>query len=89
VRVPVYWRPGDAGKYYESIDLFDAFHPQTILAHTMNNQPFAVPHGAPIRLRVERQLGYKQAKYVMAIEVTRPAEPHRRRQGRVLGGPRL
>ena len=62
--------PGDGGKYYESIDLFDAFHPQTILAHTMNNQPLAVPHGAPIRLRVERQLGYKQAKYVMAIEVT-------------------
>ena len=62
--------PGDGGKYYESIDLFDAFHPQTILAHTMNNQPLAVPHGAPIRLRVERQLGYKQAKFVMAIEVT-------------------
>jgi DMSO/TMAO reductase YedYZ molybdopterin-dependent catalytic subunit len=62
--------PGDDGKYYESIDLFDAFHPQTILAHSMNNQPLAVPHGAPIRLRVERQLGYKQAKYVMAIEVT-------------------
>jgi DMSO/TMAO reductase YedYZ molybdopterin-dependent catalytic subunit len=61
---------GDAGKYYESIDLFDAFHPQTILAHTMNGQALAVPHGAPIRLRVERQLGYKQAKYVMAIEVT-------------------
>ena len=62
--------PGDGGKYYESIDLFDAFHPQTILAHTMNNQPLAIPHGAPIRLRVERQLGYKQAKYVMAVEVT-------------------
>jgi len=61
---------GDAGKYYESIDLFDALHPQTILAHTMNNQPLAVPHGAPIRLRVERQLGYKQAKYVMAVEAT-------------------
>ncbi len=60
----------DSGKYYESIDLFDAFHPQTILAHTMNGAPLGVPHGAPIRLRVERQLGYKQAKYIMAIEVT-------------------
>ncbi|THD58120.1 molybdopterin-dependent oxidoreductase [Phenylobacterium sp.] len=60
---------GDS-RYYESIDLFDAFHPQTILAHTMNGQPLAVAHGAPIRLRVERQLGYKQAKYVMGIEVT-------------------
>jgi DMSO/TMAO reductase YedYZ molybdopterin-dependent catalytic subunit len=55
--------------YYESIDLADAFHPQTILAHEMNGQPLSVGHGAPLRLRVERQLGYKQAKYVMQIEV--------------------
>ena len=59
-----------SGRYYESIDLVDAFHPQTILAYAMNGQPLAVPHGAPIRLRVERQLGYKQAKYVMRIELT-------------------
>ena len=57
-----------SGLYYESIDLIDAFHPQTILAHSMNGQPLQVPHGAPVRLRVERQLGYKQAKYVMAIQ---------------------
>jgi DMSO/TMAO reductase YedYZ molybdopterin-dependent catalytic subunit len=57
------------GKYYESLDLVDAFHPQTILAYAMNGRPLAVRHGAPIRLRVERQLGYKQAKYVMRIEV--------------------
>ena len=54
--------------YYESIDLIDAFHPQTILAHAMNGGPLPVRHGAPVRLRVERQLGYKQAKYVMRIE---------------------
>lgn len=54
--------------YYESIDLIDAMHPQTILAHTMNRQPLPVGHGAPVRLRVERALGYKQAKYVMKIE---------------------
>ncbi|MBV1690609.1 molybdopterin-dependent oxidoreductase [Novosphingobium sp. G106] len=54
--------------YYESIDLIDAYHPQTILAWRMNEQPLPVAHGAPIRLRVERQLGYKQAKYVMRIE---------------------
>ncbi len=54
--------------YYESIDLIDGFHPQTILAWRMNDAPLTVAHGAPIRLRVERQLGYKQAKYVMAIE---------------------
>ena len=54
--------------YYESIDLVDAFHPQTILAYSMNDQPRSVGHGAPLRLRVERQLGYKQAKYIMRIE---------------------
>ena len=55
--------------YYESIDLTEALHPQTILAHTMNGQPLSVGHGAPLRLRVERQLGYKQAKYVMRVEL--------------------
>jgi DMSO/TMAO reductase YedYZ molybdopterin-dependent catalytic subunit len=54
--------------YYESIDLVDAFHPQTILAYDLNGAPLEVGHGAPLRLRVERQLGYKQAKYVMSIE---------------------
>jgi DMSO/TMAO reductase YedYZ molybdopterin-dependent catalytic subunit len=54
--------------YYESIDMIDAFHPQTILAWGMNGAPLSVAHGAPVRLRVERQLGYKQAKYVMAID---------------------
>ncbi|WP_079246842.1 molybdopterin-dependent oxidoreductase [Sphingomonas turrisvirgatae] len=54
--------------YYESIDLIDAFHPQTILAWAMNNRTLPVAHGAPLRLRVERQLGYKHAKYIMAVE---------------------
>ncbi|MGL4962932.1 MAG: molybdopterin-binding protein [Inquilinus sp.] len=58
-----------SGRYYESIDLIDAFHPQTILAYAMNGQDLSVGHGAPLRLRVERQLGYKQAKYVMRIEI--------------------
>ena len=57
-----------ATPYYESIDLVDAFHPQTILAWAMNGAPLSVAHGAPVRLRVERQLGYKQAKYVMRVE---------------------
>ncbi len=55
-------------RYYESIALVDAYHPQTILAYAMNDQPLPVAHGAPLRLRVERQLGYKMAKYVMRIE---------------------
>jgi DMSO/TMAO reductase YedYZ molybdopterin-dependent catalytic subunit len=56
-------------KYYESIDLEDAYHPQTILAYEMNDAVLPVANGAPIRLRVERQLGYKHAKYVMRIEL--------------------
>ncbi len=55
-------------RYYESIDLEDAFHPQTILAYEMNGQTLPVAHGAPLRLRLERQLGYKMAKYIMRIE---------------------
>lgn len=66
--------PSDASggtpvRYYESIDLTDAFHPQTIIAYDMNGKPLPVSNGAPLRLRVERQLGYKQAKYIMRIEV--------------------
>jgi DMSO/TMAO reductase YedYZ molybdopterin-dependent catalytic subunit len=57
------------GLYYESIDLVDAYHPQTIMAYAMNGQTLPIPHGAPLRLRVERQLGYKMAKYVMRIQV--------------------
>jgi DMSO/TMAO reductase YedYZ molybdopterin-dependent catalytic subunit len=59
----------DGPRYYESIDLIDAQHPQTLLAYDMNGQTLRVPHGAPLRLRVERQLGYKQAKYIRRIEV--------------------
>ena len=55
--------------YYESIDLIDGFHPQTILAWGLNDAILPVGNGAPLRLRVERQLGYKQAKYVMRIEL--------------------
>jgi DMSO/TMAO reductase YedYZ molybdopterin-dependent catalytic subunit len=60
---------GRNGQYYESIGFEDAYHPQTILAYEMNGRPLPIPHGAPLRLRVERQLGYKMAKYVMRIEL--------------------
>jgi len=54
--------------YYTSIDMFDGFHPQTILAWAMNGHRLSVAHGAPIRLRAERHLGYKQAKFIMRVE---------------------
>jgi DMSO/TMAO reductase YedYZ molybdopterin-dependent catalytic subunit len=56
-------------KYYGSIDLIDAYHPQTILAYGLNGNPLPVENGAPLRVRVERQLGYKMPKYIHAIEV--------------------
>ena len=60
---------GRDSRYYESIDLDDAHHAQTILAYDLNDKPLPVSNGAPLRCRVERQLGYKQAKYVRAIEL--------------------
>jgi DMSO/TMAO reductase YedYZ molybdopterin-dependent catalytic subunit len=58
----------DGARYYESVDLIDAFHPQTIVAHQLNGVPLPVRNGAPLRMRIERQLGYKHAKYLNAIE---------------------
>lgn len=56
-------------RYYESIDLDDAHHAQTLLAYDLNGRPLPISNGAPLRLRVERQLGYKHAKFVRAIEL--------------------
>jgi DMSO/TMAO reductase YedYZ molybdopterin-dependent catalytic subunit len=58
-----------ASPYYESIDMEDAVHPQTLLAYELNDRTLPIPNGAPVRLRVERQLGYKHAKYVMRMEL--------------------
>lgn len=55
--------------YYESIDMDDAYHPQTILAYALNDEPLPIPNGAPLRVRVERQLGYKMAKYITEIRL--------------------
>ena len=55
--------------YYESMAVADCYHPQTMLAYELNGEPLDIPHGAPLRLRFERQLGYKQAKYVQRIEL--------------------
>lgn len=60
--------PVDNGYYYEVIDMEKATEPQTILADEMNNEPLPVAHGAPLRLRMESQLGYKMAKWVCRIE---------------------
>jgi len=55
--------------YYESLDLLEATHPQTLLAYELNGEALPIQHGAPVRLRAERQLGYKMAKYIKRIEL--------------------
>ena len=60
---------GDGSRYYESIDLADAYHPQTIAAYKLNDAALPVANGAPLRMRIERKLGYKQPKYVHTIEL--------------------
>ena len=59
----------DGPAYYESIDFDDAYHAQTILAYELNGAPLPIANGAPLRVRIERQLGYKMAKYIMAIDL--------------------
>jgi DMSO/TMAO reductase YedYZ molybdopterin-dependent catalytic subunit len=54
----------------DSIDLMDAFHPQTLIAYGMNGKTLPVQHGAPVRLRMETQIGYKSKKYIKKIEVS-------------------
>jgi DMSO/TMAO reductase YedYZ molybdopterin-dependent catalytic subunit len=56
-------------QYYESLDLQQATHPQTLLALRMNGAPISAEYGAPVRLRVPTQLGYKSAKWIQRIEV--------------------
>lgn len=60
--------------YYESCDMDDAMHPQTIVAHLLNGEPLPVINGAPLRMRLERQLGYKHPKYLTGIELVASLE---------------
>lgn len=70
-----------ADLYYESCDLVDARHPQTILAYGLNGEALPVANGAPLRLRLERALGYKQPKYVHTIELVDSFQPIGRGKG--------
>jgi len=62
-------RAPDDTPYYESLDLHQAVHPQTLLALELNGKPLDAAHGAPVRLKVPTQLGYKSAKWVGRIEL--------------------
>jgi DMSO/TMAO reductase YedYZ molybdopterin-dependent catalytic subunit len=61
--------------WWESIDMADALHPQTLVAHRMNGAELPVPFGGPLRLRVPRQLGYKNVKYITRLTLTDNLKP--------------
>ena len=61
--------------WWESIDMADALHPQTLVAHRMNGTDLPVPFGGPLRLRVPRQLGYKSVKYITHLTLTDSLKP--------------
>ena len=67
--------------YYTSSDLIDAYHPQSILSYGLNDQVLPVANGAPIRLRIERALGYKQPKYLHTIELVDDVTPFGKGRG--------
>ena len=62
-------RDQSGATYYESLDLHQAAHPQTLLALTLNGAPLEPDHGAPVRLKIATQLGYKSAKWVQRVEL--------------------
>jgi DMSO/TMAO reductase YedYZ molybdopterin-dependent catalytic subunit len=57
-------------RWWDSIDMADALHPQTLLTYGMNGGELSVGHGGPLRLRVARQLGYKSVKFIHRMIVT-------------------
>jgi DMSO/TMAO reductase YedYZ molybdopterin-dependent catalytic subunit len=67
--------------WWDSLDMADAWHPQTLLAYKMNGRDLPIPHGAPVRLRVERQLGYKNLKYISSMTVTDTSKDWGKGQG--------
>ena len=63
-----YGEGGEGGQYYDSHSMKDLGHNQSLLAYEMNGETLPVLHGAPLRLRVENQLGFKQVKWIKEIE---------------------
>jgi hypothetical protein len=63
----------EGGRFYDSLSLENARHPQTLLAYAMNSESLPALHGAPLRLRVENQLGFKMVKWIQAIEFVKSA----------------
>jgi sulfoxide reductase catalytic subunit YedY len=71
VRAVVFYSFGEGaegGRFYDSLSAQNAVRPQTLLAYEMNFEPLNHLHGAPLRLRVENQLGFKMVKWIQAVE---------------------
>src|SRR5262249_14894147 len=69
-----------------SIDMADALHPQTLLAYGMNGEALPADHGAPLRLRLGRQMGWKNTKFLSRIVVTDRRDHYRKGGGTWYGG---
>jgi DMSO/TMAO reductase YedYZ molybdopterin-dependent catalytic subunit len=68
---------------WDSLDMPEALHPQTLLAYGMNGEEIPAPHGAPLRMKVPRQLGYKNVKYLSHITVSDSLKNIRNGQGSI------
>jgi len=77
---------GEVRVQWDSIDMADALHPQTLLAYGMNGEALPADFGAPIRLRLGRQLGYKNTKYLSRLIVTDDMDFYRKGPGTWYGG---
>ena len=64
----------EGGQFYDSRSMQNALRPQTLLAYEMNFEPLKELHGAPLRVRVENQLGFKMVKWIQAIEFVATVE---------------
>ena len=76
-RIVVFYSFGEGlerGQYYDSHSIANLRHPQSLLAYEMNFKPLGDLHGAPLRLRVENQLGFKMVKWIRSIEFVESVE---------------
>ena len=77
---------GELRLQWDSIDMADALHPQTLLAYGMNGEALPPDYGAPVRVRVARHLGWKSTKYLSRIVVTDSRDYYRKKRGTWYGG---
>jgi DMSO/TMAO reductase YedYZ molybdopterin-dependent catalytic subunit len=77
---------GEIRVEWETIDMADALHPQTLLAYGMNGEVLSADFGAPLRLRMSREIGWKNTKYLSRLIVTDRMDFYRKGRGTWYGG---